>query len=215
MGLFITFEGPEGCGKSTHSKLLEKFLKKKDFKVKTTREPGGTKIGKQIRNVLLAINNKELSPLAEFFLLLADRNQNVTENILPFLKENYIVISDRFIDSSVAYQHGGRNIKIDIIDKLNNIATYKIKPDITFLLINENIEGALENAKQKSGTVDRFENENLKFHKKIYNIYKKLAKKEKRIHLINIKGDINTTQKLIREIVLKKIKLSGLQNDKY
>ncbi len=210
-GFFITFEGPEGCGKSTHSKLLVNFLKEKGFNVKLTREPGGTSIGKQIREILLDVDNKNLTPMAEFFLLLADRNQNVTENIKPFLSKGYIVISDRYIDSSIAYQHGGRNIDYNLVKKLNKIATENLKPDITFILINDDIEKALENAKKESRVIDRFEKESILFHKKILRLYYKLEKEEKnRVILLNILENIEDTQNKIRDIIVKRLKKRGL-----
>lgn len=211
-GFFITFEGIEGSGKSTHIKLLKSFLIKKGLKVITTKEPGGSSIGKKIREILLNPLNKNLTSKTELFLLLADRAQHTYEKIKPFLEKGYIVISDRFIDSSVAYQGAGRKIKVNIVKKLNQFATDNLLPDIT-ILMDVNVSKGLISARKKDIFLngDRIERENLSFHKRVQAEYHKLAKEEpKRFIVININKDINSTQKIIRDIIIKKLKERGL-----
>jgi len=207
-GLFITFEGIEGCGKSTHIKYLYKFLKKHGFKVIKTKEPGGSSIGKIIRKILLDPKNKNLSPKTELFLLLADRAQHTIEKIKKFLNLGFIVISDRYIDSSIAYQAAGRELNLNFVKKLNKFATDNLVPDLTFLL-DIDISKGLKNAKKRKfffKKVDRFETEKLKFHKKVRDMYYKLLKDEpNRIILIKLKKNPKDTQKIIRKIVLDKI----------
>jgi len=205
-GFFITFEGIEGVGKSTQIKLLSEFLKQKKLKVKVTKEPGGTKIGKQIRKILLNPKNINMTPLSELFLLLADRTQHIEEIIFPLLKNGYIVISDRFFDSTFAYQIGGRGLNPNLVKKLNAIAIKNLKPDLTFLLETDKLE-TITKAKQLSkeyANGDRIENESLSFYKKIQQAYKKLAKNEpERIVRIKLKNKISETQSIIQKICIK------------
>jgi len=212
-GLFITFEGIEGAGKSTHIRLLAEYLKKRRFNVIVSKEPGGTQIGEQIRKILLDPKNKMLTGKTELFLLLANRAQHITEKILPHLKKGFIVISDRYIDSSVAYQGGGRKIDPEIIKELNRFATEDIKPDITFILdvdVKKGIKSARAKKSFKSG--DRIERENIRFHKRVQKEYYKLAKEEpERIVLIKLKKNIDETQNIIRKIVVEKIKEKGFK----
>ncbi len=213
-GIFISFEGIEGTGKSTHIEKLAEFLKQKGYDIIITREPGGTKIGKEIRNILLSPENKEIEPLTELFLLLADRHQNVKEIILPALKQGKIVITDRHADASVAYQGYGRNINIELVNKLNNIATQGIVPDITILLEVDDIRQSVEKAKKTDSQYrngDRIEQESIEFHKRVMQGYQNLARENKeRIYKIKIKNSIDDTQKEIRKIIMKKLKEKGL-----
>ena len=200
-GIFITFEGPEGCGKSTHSRLIVEYLKSKGLDVVYTREPGGTKIGEQIRNVLLDQKNKGMSTMTEAFLYLAARAQIVGEVILPALKKGRIVICDRFQDATVVYQGYAGGLEIDILNKLGIMATRGLKPDLTVLLDIDTKLGL-----KRAGCKDRIEKKSLAFHKKVRQGYLALAKKEsKRIKVIRVKAEIPATQQQIRKIIESKI----------
>src|SRR3989338_1478371 len=129
-GLFVTFEGPEGCGKSTNLKELQAALKKKGIPVTATREPGGPKLGKDMRKVLL-MSDHPVDPLAELFLFAADRVQDVTEVILPALEKGNIVLCDRFTDSTLAYQIGGRRLLEDLVRYINMVSCKGLVPDLT------------------------------------------------------------------------------------
>ena len=133
-GLFITFEGIDGAGKSTQINMLRDYFEKKGISVVITREPGGTDIGNKIRTILLDKENTALSATAELLLYYADRAQHINECIVPALESGKYVICDRYYDSSYAYQRAGRGIDISVLDKLNSIVVKDAKPDITFLL---------------------------------------------------------------------------------
>ncbi len=134
MGCFITFEGIEGCGKTTQIKLLEQHLTEKGFKVLLTREPGGCPIADQIRAILLDAANSAMTPSAELLLYAAARSQHVEEVIKPALADDCIVLCDRFTDATVAYQGYGRGLDLDSIGYLNQLATSGLKPQLTILL---------------------------------------------------------------------------------
>jgi dTMP kinase len=174
-GLFITTEGTDGSGKTTQIKLLESYLKDKGFEIVVTREPGGTSIGEKIRSIILDPGNAEMSYITEMMLYASARAQLVNELIKPSLAHGKVVICDRFIDSSYVYQGFGRNIDIEIIEKVNRIALDGILPDITlFFDIDPSI--ALERRIKSTGA-DRIEQEKMDFHKKVYEGYKKLVSK--------------------------------------
>lgn len=174
-GLFITTEGTDGSGKTTQIKLLESYLKDKGFEIVVTREPGGTSIGEKIRSIILDPGNAEMSYITEMMLYASARAQLVNELIKPSLAQGKVVICDRFIDSSYVYQGFGRNIDIEIIEKVNSIALDGILPDITlFFDIDPSI--ALERRIKSTGA-DRIEQEKMDFHNKVYEGYKKLVSK--------------------------------------
>ena len=195
-GFLITFEGGEGSGKSTHADLLKVHLEDKGFKVLLLREPGGTDTGEKLRKILLQ-GRRKISPLTELFLFLASRKELVTNIIEPALKENTIIICDRFMDSTVAYQGYGRGINIEIVSKLNNlIVGKKAFPDLTFILDTDKHLGF----KQKGE--DRIEVEDSSFHKKVRQGYLEIAKENPdRAKVVNVDGKIAEIQKKIREIV--------------
>lgn len=209
-GVFITLEGNEGCGKSVQTKLLSEYLKRQGYKVFTTREPGNTNIGLSIRQLLLDPKNKGLDIVTELFLYLADRAQHVKEIIEPYLEKGYVVICDRFMDATTAYQGYGRKLPLDLIHKLNKLATRGIKPDLTILL-DISVKLGLQRAKKigpKGG--DRMERQALEFHLDVHNGYLDLARKEpKRFRIIKVQKTIEQTHELIQEIVLKKLKLTS------
>ena len=171
-GLFITLEGGDGAGKSTQIRNIESFFKERGFVVVHTREPGGTPIGEKLREILLDKNNKEMDPVAEMLIYAASRAQHVAEVIRPAIEEGKVVICDRFIDSSVAYQGYGRGLG-DVVSEVNARATGGLEPDITFWL-DIDPETGKERAKQV-GEPDRLELEKMDFHYRLYEGYKALA----------------------------------------
>lgn len=170
--MFITFEGPEGCGKSTHSKKLKSFLEGKGLPVVLTLEPGGTQIGKHIRSLLLDPESV-LERDTEVYLFAADRNEHVSKIIRPALQAGKIVISDRFIDSTLAYQIGGRRLPEDLVRYLVMVSSQGLLPDLTILL-DVSPQIGLKRAAVK-GEADRFEQEKLDFHKRVREMYLKIA----------------------------------------
>ena len=179
--MFITFEGIEGCGKTTQVKRFAKKLKGLGIPLITTFEPGGTRIGKDIRKILLDSRNKNLSPLTELILYAADRAQHVEELIKPALDEGKWVICDRFFDATVVYQGIARGQDMELIRALNEQATQGIQPDITFLLdcpVDMGLHRALErNEAQSQKGQDRFEREAIEFHRAVREGYLDLARK--------------------------------------
>lgn len=203
--LFITIEGGDGSGKTTHSLLLKEYLKDKGFDILLTREPGGTALAEAIRKILLN-PNFNLVPLSELLLFEALRVQHIEEIIFPALKSGKLVICDRFTDATVAYQGYGRKISLPLISKLNKAASLGLEPLITIYLDIDPIIG-LNKAKKlnkesfgESG--DRIERESIEFHKNVRKGYLAQAKKHnKRIKLIKTMEDINQTQAAIRKAV--------------
>lgn len=197
-GLFITFEGIEGCGKTTQAELLAKFLTTSGYAVLFTREPGGPRISEKIREILLNKELTEMHALTELFLYLASRSQHTVEWILPALKEGKIVISDRYYDSTYAYQGVARKIPKDKISTMNIIATEGLTPDITFLLDLTPEQGLARLAK----SFDRLENENMEFHRKVHQAYLELAKREpERIKVLDGSENIESLHKKIKAYI--------------
>lgn len=194
-GLFITFEGIEGCGKTTQLIKLSNHLKWQKHHVVEAREPGGTVIGDSIRSILLNPIYKEMSPLCELFLYEASRIQLLTEVIRPALIQEAIVLCDRFTDSTLAYQGYGRGICLEIIEELNKIASFGIMPQLTFLFDLPVEEGFRRVAQRRypkgeDGKEDRLEQEDLPFHQRIREGFLDLAGKEpERIKVINASCD--------------------------
>jgi len=183
-GLFITFEGIEGSGKSTQLIRLAGFITGQGLPVVTTREPGGTPFGEQIRKILLSIEMKHLFPIPELFLYLASRAQHAKEVILPSLENGKIVLCDRFSDATLAYQGFGRNIPKAFLKQAVNQAACGLKPDLTFLL-DLDVQKGLSRVSNR-GPANRLDLEDLKFHKNVRTGYKKLAKADPhRIKILN------------------------------
>jgi len=173
--LFITFEGIEGSGKSTQMTLLANYLSSRGYDVTTTREPGGTPIGEAIRAVLLNPDFTEMDYRTEVLLYAADRAQHVAELVKPALARGSIVISDRYLDSTIAYQHYGRGLPLDFILEVNEQATEGIKPDLT-LLLTVPVEIGLKRATKT--IADRIEREDVEFHERVEKGFQELAKRE-------------------------------------
>jgi len=174
LGLFITFEGGEGCGKSTQSRLLLKKLEQQNIPVVLTHEPGGTALGNELRKTLKRKQGSSISPQAELFLLAASRAQLVAEVIRPALKEGKVVICDRFTHSTMVYQGYGRGLDFTAIKMVNNMATRHLNPDLIILLDISPEQGLA----RKQSLKDRFELEDLSFHRRVREGYLKMAAAE-------------------------------------
>lgn len=205
--MFITFEGIEGSGKSTQIELLKGYLENKGLSVLTLREPGGTLLGEGVRSILLTVSEEEICPGAELFLYEACRAQLALNVIRPALKTGKIVLCDRFTDSTLAYQGYGRGLEHGAIRSMNNTATGGLAPDITFLLDIEAEKGlkrAWSRLHAEEGVrEDRFEREEMIFHKKVRKGFLEIAGSEDRVHLINGEGEIRSIHKDICAIMDK------------
>jgi dTMP kinase len=201
--MFITFEGIDFCGKSTQVELLKEHLIKQNKRVHIIREPGGTEISEKIRGILLDKKNNAMVNETEIFLFSASRAQLVREVIRPHLENGYFVISDRFHDSSTAYQGYGRGLPLDSILKIHNLAIGNTIPDITFI-IDIPISVALDRKRKKlNSDLDRIELSNNDFYEKVRNGYLELSKKEKRFRVINgTEHIVIIHQKIVKEINL-------------
>jgi dTMP kinase len=188
-GLFITFEGPDGSGKSTQARLLAERLRREGYPLLETIEPGGTPIGQQIRRILLDPANQELRAVPELLLMFAARAQNVEQCILPALGEGKIVVSDRFTDSSIAYQGAARGLGWDMILQVDRIACHGLVPDLT-LCIDIDTETGLARAQSRNRNAGsheaRIDEQAVEFHHKVRDAYHELAKREPgRVRLID------------------------------
>ena len=200
-GLFITFEGADGFGKTTQLNLLKDYLTKKHFDVVLTREPGGKGLGEKIREILLNYDG-EVSNRCESFLFLADRAQNVDVIVNPAIKQGKIVLCDRHTDSSVAYQGYGRGLDIEQIKTLNNLATGGKQPDLT-LVFDVDIETSM---KRVGNQKDRMESSGIEFFNRVRNGYLELAKQEPdRIKVIDSTKSIEDVHKQVLDIINKYI----------
>ncbi len=216
-GLFITFEGLEGCGKTTQAKMLFDFLIKKRIPSIYTKEPGGTKIGDKIRKILLDQKNDGMDYKTEMLLFLASRAENVRLIILPALEEGKVVISDRFYDSTTAYQGYGRGIDLKIIKHLNNLVVGKAIPDLTFILDIDPYEGLKRSASFGNSREMRFEEEFINkkiiggklFLERVRHGYYQLSHEEKgRIKIVDANRSKEDIFEEIVKIVNKKLAIS-------
>lgn len=182
--MFITFEGPEGSGKTTISNIIEKRLEEIGYQVVHTREPGGTPIAEQIRNIILDKANTMLDARAEALLYAASRRQHLVEKVWPALKEGKIVICDRYIDSSLAYQGGARNLGVENVLNINMFATEGTFPDITLLFDIKPEDGLHRIAANANREVNRLDLEKIEFHKSVRNTFLELAKQYKNRYVI-------------------------------
>ncbi len=198
--IFITFEGLDGCGKTTQAKLLKDFLEKENYRVYLTREPGGTILGENIRNILLNFNIN-IHPWTEALLYLSSRVENSLV-IREKLKEEYVVICERYIDSTIAYQGYGRNLSIEKLKELNELVTFGLKPDITILL-----DIVPEKIFIRKKVLDRIEKESLDFYYKVREGYLKIAEEEKeRIFVVSGELLVEEIHRKILEIILRRLK---------
>lgn len=182
--MFVTFEGMEGSGKTTQSQWAVEYLTNKGLKVQHAREPGGTRLGEHLRKILLE-KNVVLAPYAEIFLFAADRAEHVEEIIQPALGRGEVVVCDRYIDSTTAYQSGGRGLPKEWVETLNKLSSRGLSPDVTFLL-DCPVEIGLQRARHKGGAPDRFESENAAFYQRVRSTYLQIARMEPgRVHVVN------------------------------
>jgi len=198
-GLFITFEGGDGCGKTTQIKLLDEYLRNKGYKTLLTREPGSKGLGVKLREILLNYDG-EVSPVCESFLFLADRAQHVDCIIKPALKEGVIVLCDRHTDSTVAYQGYGRGLDLEQIHNLNRIATSGLKPDLTIVL-----DVDVETSQKRVGKEkDRMESAGIEFFQKVRQGFLEIAKQEpQRVKVVDSTQSIEEIHKQILELVAR------------
>lgn len=196
-GLFITFEGGDGCGKTTQIKLLDEYLRSKGYKTLLTREPGSKGLGVKLREILLNYDG-EVSPNAESFLFLADRAQHVDCIIKPALEEGVVVLCDRHTDSTVAYQGYGRGLDLVQIHRLNNIATSGLKPDLTIVL-----DVDVETSQKRVGTEkDRMESAGIEFFERVRKGFLEIAKQEpERVKVVDSTQSIEEIHREILELV--------------
>jgi dTMP kinase len=199
--MFITFEGLDFCGKSTQVQLLEKYFVKNGRQVRIIREPGGTRISEKIRDILLDKKNSEMSIETELILFSASRSQLVNQVILPAIQKNYFVISDRFHDSSIAYQAFGREINLEFVEELQRFVIGKAVPDLTFFLDIPIDEVIKRKSKVKSIELDRIELSEMDFYERVREGYLYLAKKENRFFKVDGKQSIEEINSLIIEKV--------------
>jgi len=203
-GVFITFEGMDGCGKTTQMRRLAKRLRKNGRTVLETAEPGGTEIGSQIRKILLDSANHALSASAELLLYFASRAQNVDESIWPALSEGAVVLSDRFTDSSLVYQGCGRGLGADTVLALDRIACRGLKPDLT-LLIDIDLATSLARAEARNlrgNRTDRMEEQDAAFYEKVRDAYLALAAREPdRLHIIDGRDEQDSVAAQIWRVV--------------
>jgi dTMP kinase len=200
MPLFITFEGGEGCGKSTQAKLLYRRLLKAAVPAVLTYEPGGTPLGERLKRWLKWSNDKKITPLTELFLFNAARAESVTEIIIPGLKDGKTVISDRFADSTTVYQGYGRGLDLEMVTTINQAATQGVSPDLTVLL-DSPFETGL--ARKKARNQDRFEREEISFHQRVRDGYLKLAASEPERWL---RIDATQSKEKVAEIIWRKVR---------
>ncbi len=211
-GTFISFEGIEGTGKSTQTTLLAQHLRGRGFRVTETAEPGGTPISQKIREILLSPEHGEMDAVTELLLYNASRVQHIRQVILPALERGDIVITDRFSDSTVAYQGFGRGIDVGLIDNLDMIATNRMRPDITVLLDIDASAGLGRN--RKANKRDRLELEDISFHERVRKGFIAMASKEpERIRLVDCSGSVEDVQTnvagIIEDFLGKRMKDNG------
>jgi len=204
-GLFITFEGMDGSGKTTQMHRLAARLRALGRTVLETAEPGGTPIGTKIRRILLDAANQELSPTTEVLLYFASRSQNVDEWIASALNRGEIVLADRFTDSSLVYQGCGRNLGVDTILELERIACRGLKPRLT-LLVDIDAETSLARARARNlaqpHCETRMDDQSLEFHRKVYEAYHALAAREPgRVKLVDGRADVDAIERQVWSIV--------------
>jgi dTMP kinase len=208
-GLFISFEGLDGSGKSTQLRGLQEWLEAEGFAVTATRQPGGTRVGERIRSLLLDSRTDKLASLAELGLMFSDRAQSIAEVIAPALEAGQVVLCDRFTDSSEAYQGGGRQLGSQVVLDLHAALCGGLQPDLTLLLLPD-FEISLARARGRNqGTVaatgqdeNRFEKENNEFYRRVFDKYQEIAAREPlRVAAIDSDGAIEEIHRLIVKVV--------------
>ena len=212
MGYFVTFEGVEGCGKTTQIRLLAERLAATGLSVITTREPGGCPIADKIRSILLDSANREMTPTTELLLYAAARAQHIDEVIRPALATGAIVLCDRFTDATVAYQSAGRGIDRPVIDRLSNLACREVRPDLTMLLDCDPVLGLARARTRIESSIgpreERFELEAVAFHNRVRNAYlEEAAREPDRIAVIDATGSVDEIATRISRLVEARLAL--------
>lgn len=199
---FITFEGIDGCGKSTQAKLFHQWILDQGREAIFVREPGGTQVSEAVRDILLNRVNLELYDRTEALLMTASRAQHTKEVILPHLGKGIWVIADRYADSTLAYQGGGRGLDVKWLKKINDFATYSLQPDITFFVDLSPKEGR----DRRSSEDDRIEKAGLELQHRVRDLYYQLAKEQPaRIVTVDGSESINSVQEDIRKEFIRRI----------
>jgi dTMP kinase len=213
-GAFITFEGIDGCGKSTQMRLLASELRVRRLDVVTTREPGGTPLGQRLRAALLDVQ-EQVDPLAELLVFAADRAQHVRSLLRPSLAANKIVLSDRYADATVAYQGSGRGFQPELIQEIVQLATEGLQPDLTLLFDLSVAESAVRTRKRVAAKhSDRLDSEDAAFHTRVRDAYVAIAKANPdRVRLIDARGSSPETHALVMDIVMPFLSERGLISD--
>jgi dTMP kinase len=209
-GVFITFEGIDGSGKSTHLSLVGNALKQRGVKVLTTREPGGASLGNRLRAALLDAR-EEVDPLAELLVFAADRAQHVRTVLLPALDSGHVVLSDRYADATVAYQGAGRGFEPEIIDEIVNLATGGLKPNLTLIFDIPVQTGIARTSRRLDGVFNeaRLDKEDEAFHTRVREAYMEMASAEpRRFRVIDAAGPKEETHKRVLGIVLPFLELT-------
>ncbi len=198
-GKFITFEGIEGVGKTTNINFIAKFLRAQNVKLIVTREPGGTPIAENLRNILLKNHEERVTSETEMLLLFAGRSQHIHNIIRPTLKSGICVLCDRFSDATYAYQGGGRGIDIKYIESLEKMIQGSFRPDLT-ILFDVSVEVGLRRTRNRSSN-DRFEQEKLAFFERVRSTYlKRAVKYSKRYRVINVDRSLTDIQNNLRQV---------------
>jgi dTMP kinase len=202
-GVFITFEGIDGCGKSTQLRLLASELRVRGLEIVATREPGGTTLGQRLRAALLDVQ-EQVDPLAELLVFAADRAHHVRTLLTPALQSNQIVLSDRYADATVAYQGAGRGFAPELIRDIVQLATGGLMPELTLLFDLSVPESAVRTRRRvASKNTDRLDGENAEFHTRVRNAYLEIAKAEPdRFRVIDARGAVQQTQAMVMDIVV-------------
>ena len=198
-GVFISFEGVEGAGKSTQAKLLAEYIVELGYLVVLTREPGGTPIAEQIREILLEPGNAGMTDVTELLLYLASRAQHVYQLILPALSAGKMVICERFSDATFAYQGYARGFDMNALEQMNRIATGGLEPNLTIFL-NLEVEDGF--GRKQGADLDRLENEGFDFHSKVREGYLSIARRApQRMKVIDARGSVQDVHRRVRECV--------------
>lgn len=208
--MFITFEGTEGCGKTTQVIALAEFLSQAGYTVVTTREPGGTPIGDQVRGILLDLENTSMHPRTEILLFQASRAQLVEQIIRPHLAKGGVVLCDRYADSTIAYQGYGYQLNLEQLRTLADFATGGLAPDLT-LLLDVDVEEGLQR-RAGGGGWNRLDAYDLEFYQRVRQGYHEMAAKEPRRWVVVDAGQpAEQVQEVVRQVVLKRLRVTGLQ----
>lgn len=207
-GIFITFEGIDGSGKSTQMRMLTQVLRSRGLEVIQTREPGGTSFGKRLRSAILDLH-EHVDPLAELLLFAADRAQHVRTLVRPAIEAGHIVLSDRYADATRAYQGAGRGFSTELIDEVIELATDGLRPDLT-LIFDLPVAECVARAHRRTHDGhkgDRLDSEDADFHTRVREAYLEIARREpERVRVIDASGTIDETQARVMDVVMRFIK---------